>query len=497
MIPRTLLAATFCFVTIPAMAGSVLPDVPAPAPASGGGRTAPKPATPAAEPVKPDDPAESRLRFADGDALCGALVSFDAKTGLVWKHKDGLKPFVFHPDSLDRVSLSSFAPKKAAADVRLDFHNGDALLGKLVAFTPAVVTLDTWYAGRLSVPTDTVRSLTRVKGARDFIMAGFGRPQDWKIMNGNARQMRVGVTQTTLIDGTHIGRELELPTKYWVTLEVAGSNPQFMLGVMSDGVPLHNGNCFLIRFNDTHGVLQKVVPQGGRGSHKEDVRSFRMMPRKGNLTLSVCVDTEARTLTVVADGQVMANAIPADFKIGKHLVLGSQGGAARFARLQVEAWSGSSWFEWLKSLDGIGNAARRRDAGIPDTDIMVLNNGKDRMSGELLGIKDGKASFKTSFTTLEMPLDRTFRFDLSSKNGRAPKNAKEGGKGDVQFFFNEGERLTLALEAIKDGKITGTSASFGPCTADLCAFQKVLFNPGAPLRTEAQKGANKTPKEDQ
>src|SRR5687767_9026427 len=95
---RILLSVLLGFATLPAMAEIVLPDVPAPAPAPG--QPGAKPAVPAAEPAKPADPAGSRLRFAGGDALRGALVSFDAKTGLAWKHKDGLAPFVFRADNL-------------------------------------------------------------------------------------------------------------------------------------------------------------------------------------------------------------------------------------------------------------------------------------------------------------------------------------------------------------------------------------------------------------
>lgn len=477
MFTRTLLAVVLCSAALPAMAEIVLPDVPAPAPG----------AKPAAKPVSPEvksvDAFGSRLRFAGGDTLRGALVSFDAASGLAWKHKDGLAPFLFRADNLDRVDLSTFAPKKEAVDLRLSLNNGDILLGKLVEFTPASVTLDTWYAGRLVVPTDAVRSLAPIKNSQGFILAGFGKLADWKFQNGGAQQMRIHDGQASLSNGVWAGRELELPAKYKVDLEIVGGAPQFMLAVMADGVQFYGGNCFTVQFNGGNGWVQKCMSKGNN-NRTENIGNFRVAPHEGNFVLSLCIDTEARTMTTLVHGKaVHTAAIPADFKPGKHLVLGGQNGTIRFAKLQVEPWSGQ--------VEGMGAAAKR-----PPHDIMVLAN-KDQMSGDLLGIKDGKASFKAEFATMEVPLDRIRHFDLSAKNSRVPKNPKDVAKNEVRFFFSEGERLTVALDGIKDGKLTGTSPVFGSCKAELAAFQKAVFNLEAPFRAEAQKMAEDAGEEDQ
>lgn len=118
------------------------------------------------------------------------------------------------------------------------------------------------------------------------------------------------------------------------------------------------------------------------------------------------------------------------------------------------------------------------------TDHLLLAN-QDQVTGELLFIREGKASFKTDFTTLEIPLERIASLGLS----HPPLPVKPAGDGgaapDAKVFFQDGACLTLRLESVKDGKVSGRSPVLGAGQWPAAGLQKIQFNLNAPFRRPA------------
>ena len=102
------------------------------------------------------------LHLSNGDIFSGELVGFDAKEGLQWKHPAAKAPWIIAPESLARLELHpAVVPREQrrhSALVRL--VNGDTLVGDVVGLNAEHLLLETWYAGRLSLPRFALRDLS-------------------------------------------------------------------------------------------------------------------------------------------------------------------------------------------------------------------------------------------------------------------------------------------------------------------------------------------------
>ena len=96
------------------------------------------------------------------------------------------------------------------------------------------------------------------------------------------------------------------------------------------------------------------------------------------------------------------------------------------------------------------------------------------LSGELLGILDGKVRFKAAFSPepLEMTLDTVARINLTDTKLEKPKL----GLGDVRVTFSNGGQFTFLLEHWGADRVTGLSTVLGRVEFQPDAFSLLEFN---------------------
>ena len=439
-----------------AFAEITLPDAPAPKPNV--------PATPATPPALVRVPFSDRIMLGNKDAFHGNFLAFSKEGGIEWQHPDCAAPFQFKTGSLDRIDLNQTVPQKSDADILILFNNGDTLAGKLVEYTPAQTVVETWFGGRLTFKSDSMRSLSPTQvAAADFLVKGFGKKSDWKIFNGSDTDITVSDDKLATNNGTGAARELPFPPKFKLDIEFSRQAQSNLYISLLGDQPDRGGNSYGIQLaNNYVQVMRQTKNGGGRG-----LNNFQYMTSKKTLKLTICGDAETKTLVFfLNDKQLGIVNDPADFPKGKYLSLTGWNGEQKFTGLTLSAWNGS-----VASASG--------KAQVPEQDTVNLAN-KDQVSGQLLAIRGGNASLKTEFATMEIPLARIKRLDLSKASNRSPKPAK----GDIQFCFDATEHLTLQLNAIKGGLASATSETFGECTLNLNAAKKLVFNLDAPFRKE-------------
>ena len=351
---------------------------------------------------------------------------------------------------------------KSNADTLIQFNNGDTLTGKLVEYTPAQTVVETAFAGKLTFKSNTIRSLSPLQGAApEFLVKGFGKKSDWKTFNGNDNGFTVTDDKMTLNNGTGAARELPFPAKFKLEFEFSNqNNSQLYINLLGDQ-PDRQGNNYGIQLNSNY--LQ-VMRQSNNNSRS--MNSFQYMTTKRTIKFTICGDADTKTLTFfLNDKMVGAATDTAEFPKGKHLsMVDYSGRPQKLTNFTLSAWNGQ-----LASATG--------KAQVPEKDMVVLAN-KDQVSGQLMAIRGGNASLKTEFATMEIPLSRIKRLDLSKASNRSPKPAK----GDIQFCFNGTDHLTLKLSAVKNGQPPATSETLGACTLDMNAAKKLVFNLDAPFR---------------
>ncbi len=435
---------------------------------------APAVRTPPTIAVTPPD----ALHLAGGDRLHGRFEGYTAASGLTWRHPAGLAPLQFAPGSLDRIEWQPKLGAEGGANMWVALANGDLLRGKLVAYTPKQTVLET-PAGRFAFDSAAVRALGPLAQGGGQGFNGIGREEDWKLLkvDGNHGTMKLADGKMVLSENPVVVREAVFGQKFRLELEFEGTKGVPILGFLLDTdeeakITARQCSFYAVICRGGGAEVMRISPKEGRGNAGDfqplGQLDFQFKPDTNRL--AVAVDAEARTMAFFLNDQPIGEVKdPAPFLTGKHLVLGnSHDGVLTITGLSL---SGGQFASGGVNIKTPATA----------TDHLLLAN-QDQTSGQLLFIRDGKASFKTEFAILEIPLERIASLGLSHPPLPA-KPADDGGAvPDARIFFQDGTCLTLRLASVKAGKVTGCSPVLGHGQWPANGLQKIQFNLNAPFR---------------
>ena len=144
------------------------------------------------------------VRFLDGSMLHGELQQVSLGDGVRWERPDLAKPIDFRPDNLAWIRFEGARPVKRPSEptVHIRFHNGDEVLGNLIALDEQRVQFSTWFNEQLSAPRGVLQSLAFLSPGFRILFEGpttiagwkLGRdPKAWKYRDGVFISEGVGV----------------------------------------------------------------------------------------------------------------------------------------------------------------------------------------------------------------------------------------------------------------------------------------------------------------
>ena len=104
-------------------------------------------------------------------------------------------------------------------------------------------------------------------------------------------------------------------------------------------------------------------------------------------------------------------------------------------------------------------------------DLLELVNG-DKVTGTLSAIAGEKLSFKTSYASIEVPMQRVASITMSDETAeRARRN-----RHDVRIHLADGGSITLDLKSLSERRITGSGEGYGQVTVSLDSVARLDFN---------------------
>jgi len=128
------------------------------------------------------DPPEDLLRFSNDDQLHGRFEGFEDKT-ITWQRKDVPKPIAIDSSSVRQIVLHGGRPARGidtTSYARLT--GGDRIPGAIVSLDDKTLTIDTPYAGQLSIPRNHVDVLAPTPFGGLVRYAGPFTPDGWRIV---------------------------------------------------------------------------------------------------------------------------------------------------------------------------------------------------------------------------------------------------------------------------------------------------------------------------
>ncbi len=415
------------------------------------------------------------LIFRSGDLLYGTLHSIKPAEGLRWTHPDVAAPILFALTNFSEVHLGS-PPQPVSRPpnfCHVKLVNDDELSGGLVSLDADALVLDTWYAGRVTLPRARVKSFTPVPAPAAVIYDGPTGLDGWTLgkVQGipDSGQWRFVNGAFIATQSASIARDLKLPERMSLEFEMAWRGTfNLAVALYTDSLqPISLrakenepdfGNFYSLQMNNPVLSLLYVSKLEPLAQLGQSIISAFSQTNRAHVVIKV--DKPQNLIALYADGALLKSwSDPDGFRAkGTGVRIVHQGvGAIRLSNIRVTEWDGH--------LETPAPAAVN-----PKQDLARLVN-MDTVAGELLAFRDGKLRFNTGATSVEIPLTRVAQVDFAAE--KLQPVAKQ--PNDVRLYFAQRGSVTLELESWDAQRVAGTSRVFGKVELKPEAFSRVQF----------------------
>ncbi len=462
----------------PALPPTILPPPPAANPVLPVAAPVARKTFPEAEVTRLTDAAEKAATVADflkSDLVTTALAEKQTSRATLdrW-FAEFTQPFDWQGDAVKTARFRAML--RAEADVL-----GRRLLGR---------------ATFVEVPAEQAEAQAQVNAAANVLADARVRVLDALRLNNPALAVALGAegalagpavaraaTNTAWVfrDGAYystavgtLGRECQLPTKARIEFDLAWKGqPYFRFSFFTRSTDDYDFNDGWLFYTSPAGSISAMRRSGMGGASGTSAR-VPQLSTKSTVRLTFLVNTETETVTLLADGE----------QVHEWKNLGSPGNGTgitfynynvtprfRLGDIRITPWDG-------RVTTAASPPATDTDPPVeaPAADSAVVEFiNKDRATGTLHGIREGRLSLTTAGNKLEIPLTRAGLITFPAN--AATELAKVAG---VQVTLHRNERLTLALEKWEGQTITAVSPVFGRLTLKPEAIRSLRFNPTAP-----------------
>ena len=404
-----------------------------------------------------DTPKPDAITLLNDDVLHGALMAIaPSGTGVSWKHPNAKAVIDFDVKSIDGIELGDRSSVDAAAgSAEVQLTNGDILTGSLKALTAD--------AGDMNIKRVMITRIRPNSALSDVIYQGPTDIAKWTHKNTQSQpswQYKDGGLYA--IQSNPIGRQIPgMPDKARIEFNVAWRGyPQFYFSFFSDNVQQYSGNCYLLQVSGQSVYMQRYSSNSGsQNLGNANVERFQQ-PTIKSAKFTLLVDKPERKIVLLIDDEIVRQwTDPNPFGgLGNGILFQPQTqGNLKVSDISVRAWDGKM-------------PAAEDDVELDEDRIAFINN--DKVSGQIQTITDGQVTFATEYATLDVPVTRIAEIGFSPERAqRARRN-----KHDILASFKGSGQITLNLDSINAGTLSGKSENFGDVKLPMRAFSGIEFN---------------------
>jgi hypothetical protein len=393
------------------------------------------------------------LMFENGDALHGRLDSAAPGKGVVWNREDTGSPITFELENIAQVKMSGGGGQSGGSS-SFRLTNDDVIRADMVSLDGTNLVVKTLQAGKLTINRLMLASITP---GRKIAAAGFTGPnskEEWTITPPESWTLKKNALYSKG-SGT-FGREMNLPDMASIEMEVAWKThyPEFRFSFYTDTITSYSGNNYCMRPSSSYIRLYRS------GSSSGMPHAMFNFTGKRKAHFQLLVNKKNKSTTLLMDGQMVTTwTDPNSFAGGgTGIALYAYSNPLKVSNIRVSNWDGT-----IPRAPSKGSDTKE--------DVIELING-DKITGDLLSINDDNVSFGTSYATLKIPFDRVVKVFMSSDKAERARRYAE----DVRVHFHSGGTMTLKLDRIEKGKVTGISENFDQASFGLDSVQLVDLN---------------------
>lgn len=428
------------------------------------------------------------LVFSNQDMLKGFATKGTAND-LTWE-----SPLLARPAELElsevlyweQTSPVTALPDDHTARLELNSSNdrGSVIFGKLVGISENHdVTLETSYAGTLTVKRPFISTLTLLKRTSTYY-SGPQRLESWHTF-GDSRWSLDSRGLTSPRQGA-IARDLPFPNDLFeLTLELSWEsflNPELKI-LTSDSSNLTPDNHYRLKFEHRHIILAKHwIDEAGELNefvfpNSVSIRNTGLRDRESaEFTISMNRGTGEIKLSVdgtTIGGWVDQNPQQGRFGNGFQIMSGSL--PLTIGSIQLTSWDGL--LESSVRDPEVRRPTISKDEQAAGFQAIGLRNG-DSITAKVKTIEDGQIQLQTPFGGVSVPTDRMKNIALRPLKEEPVPEYDEAKReaGDVSARFPSGDSLVFQLRSFNGTKAQIYSQYFGNAEIDLSVFSSIDFN---------------------
>lgn len=419
----------------------------------------------------------STLTFADKTRITGQPLSIDSKKkvltftspslqGETELKTEGLLEMTLQgePQSIeaDHYALATIKPHN-------DGYFRDTLRGRLVHLDDKTVTLDTWYAGQLTIRRSLVQALDIFSQSPTFYTGPNG-PEGWVTPTGELNDHWT-FKNRTMASKTQQGvaRKVQIPERAKITvtakwknspyfkilfLTKEGSNSSFpdsgyYLNVQQTRLTLYRNS-----ENQRNNLVFNEAIEGMREVEQTTVTIYLDRTKEG--TSAVYLDDKRiGTWTDIDDTALEGEWL--------HFVP-NRNSPLKLSNISVSQWDGTLPLspEEEPTTDEADPKREGQKIRLANGDVVI---------GKIQKIDKEMVKLGTSFGDVQVPLRlmKSINLDDVEDEDRMEIN-------DVRAWFHEGGYVTIKLKSFDGKTIKGYSQVYGDAEFQLSAFSRIQFN---------------------
>ncbi len=222
-----------------------------------------------------------------------------------------------------------------------------------------------------------------------------------------------------------------------------------------------NGYCLRLTQSYVYLYRYNFNNNAGRGGRVGNNVRVNLASLQGNAHVALKMDATKKNIALLINGTLIQKwenlgEFPSD---GKGLLFTSRTtNRMKLSRIRVTDWNGN-----------LPEASTKAKSG-PKEDYVLLNNA-DHITGELIGIADGKLQFKSDFGEMAIGLEKVGVIYRAKERVQTVPTTT----GMARAIFKGEGSMAMNITGWKDGKVTATSPLFGEAAFDAEVFQSIDF----------------------
>lgn len=352
---------------------------------------------------------------------------------------------------------------------RFQEPTGDTIQGEIKELTPESIKLSTLFGGSISLKRSMVKSLEMVNTGAG-VYHGPNTIHEW-VESDNAWDF----SDEGLVSRSNgsIGKDLGITERAHLGFTAAWENHmRFKILLYSNSLTQKNSKAhYQVNITPSHIYMATLghprdgvfIPGGDRWQaipnrpHAKKAKFDFYLDRKAGIINVYIDDTRACTLQ---------SRQPDPTNLGSSLVfIAEERYPIKISKIVLGSWSGS-----LPDLRPAPNAT----AEVPDDKKsphkILLANG-DVIPGTVGVVEQGRMIIETEHATIKVPTEKIESLRLGGST-EDPKKYRD----DIRAWFHTGGFVTLKLNKLANGKVSGYSQAMGEVSFDLNAFKRIDFH---------------------